>query len=707
MKKLIILLFITALTVTSYATWDNTKPADTSVWNNAAGEIRDNWDAMEIVFGVDLSSPSPIGKEVAFYGTTFAAAITAIDDNDVTLIVNEAEIVAADVTVPTNVSLFFAKGGSLAVANAKTVTINGDIISGSYQIFSGAGDVTFGTDAPGIINVRWFGATGDGTTDDTATVQVALNRTVASNKTLKLSAGTYCLESQVSYDITTTGNPERIIIIGDKYQTTILDKCTTTSCLSFTRSSPATRGFFTLKDLIVRINGNKPTANVISFVDMATSRFLIEGCIFDADDKTFKHFLHLEDLWDGSIRDTLFDDIVGGIGLWYDCPDENGGNVLLDNVGFGDFGVGVVIKGNYTTNNVKFNECKWVSTTNDYYTKMTLTASPAAGQKVINIAATSGMVAGQAVFLQGWVTASPASRSEVNFIASVDDSTTLTLRYNLAYAYDSGSNFLRAPIGLVGKQYSFNISLDTCHFEVEGVPVVLHKTRGWRFNSCIFSFFDQGIMIYPEVYYVDVANCNIEREETGAYLVYVVDQTNASETRGNRITVGPKTWSYNDSNIDDQLLYTDFTIPTNVKNRYEIITREGISTNRECLVSTTILVDLAGTADTETVLYAIPGGFTFVPTKVVLRTFSAEEHGTPPIITLGTGDTTAEDFLGNQTLSNITANYAREVIELRPLPAATPVTSDSVVAAGTFVLEITQANGAALTCTVDTFGYLY
>jgi len=125
------------------------------------------------------------------------------------------------------------------------------------------------------------------------------------------------------------------------------------------------------------------------------------------------------------------------------------------------------------------------------------------------------------------------------------------------------------------------------------------------------------------------------------------------------------------------------------------------------LVSTTTSVNLAATAGTEKTLYTVPTGKTFMPVKVVLRDFSADEHATPPVITLGTGGTTAEDFLGDQTLSNITANYARENIILQPLPNATPVTTDSIVAAGTFVLEISQANGAALTCTADTWGYLY
>ena len=124
------------------------------------------------------------------------------------------------------------------------------------------------------------------------------------------------------------------------------------------------------------------------------------------------------------------------------------------------------------------------------------------------------------------------------------------------------------------------------------------------------------------------------------------------------------------------------------------------------LMSSTASVNLAAAADTEKVLYTVPTGKTLVVTNVVLREFSADEHATPPIVTLGIGGGDCDEFLGDQTI-NVTANYAEEYLMLRPIQAATPVTGDYVPAASSFSLEITQANGAALTCTVDVFGYLF
>jgi len=125
------------------------------------------------------------------------------------------------------------------------------------------------------------------------------------------------------------------------------------------------------------------------------------------------------------------------------------------------------------------------------------------------------------------------------------------------------------------------------------------------------------------------------------------------------------------------------------------------------LMVTNTGVNLALTAGEEAVLYTVPTGYTFVPTMVVLRAFSKDEHGTPPIFTFGIGGGDCDEFLGDQTLNTITANFASECLMLRPIQAASPVTGDVIPAGSTFSMESTQANGEAMTCTADVFGYLF
>jgi len=57
-------------------------------------------------------------------------------------------------TIPANISLLFLRGGSITVANGKTLTINGPVIASAHQIFEGAGTVTLNTYPQQAI---WFG----------------------------------------------------------------------------------------------------------------------------------------------------------------------------------------------------------------------------------------------------------------------------------------------------------------------------------------------------------------------------------------------------------------------------------------------------------------------------------------------------------------------------------------------------------------------
>ncbi len=56
-QKLILAIGILAIFISlCFAAWDNTKPADSDAWNDAAGFIRANNDALEVALGVDLAN---------------------------------------------------------------------------------------------------------------------------------------------------------------------------------------------------------------------------------------------------------------------------------------------------------------------------------------------------------------------------------------------------------------------------------------------------------------------------------------------------------------------------------------------------------------------------------------------------------------------------------------------------------------------------
>jgi hypothetical protein len=118
------------------------------------------------------------------------------------------------------------------------------------------------------------------------------------------------------------------------------------------------------------------------------------------------------------------------------------------------------------------------------------------------------------------------------------------------------------------------------------------------------------------------------------------------------------------------------------------------------LVSGDNSVDLNGAPAAETSLYTVPTGFIFIPVMIILDEFSAAV--TAAVITAGIGGGDCDEFLGNITLTNIdgTSSY----VILQPVPSSTPVELIHLTAGQSFSIEITTAEGSALTCKAEVLG---
>lgn len=119
-----------------------------------------------------------VGDPATGYDTfTNAVATLNADGGSWTLVVPRGtHNVSANFTVNNNIHLAIQKGATIVIADNKTLTISGSLDAGLYQIFSctGTGKVVFGSGAVKEIHPEWWGAKGDGTTDDVAAVQAAL-----------------------------------------------------------------------------------------------------------------------------------------------------------------------------------------------------------------------------------------------------------------------------------------------------------------------------------------------------------------------------------------------------------------------------------------------------------------------------------------------------------------------------------------------------
>ena len=93
------------------------------------------------------------------------AAITAIGATEQAVVCNTAQALTANLVIPANVQLIALKGCGITTTGY-SLTINGSLDAGLYQIFSGTGSVVFGNGSIEKVPVQWFGAVGDGVADD-------------------------------------------------------------------------------------------------------------------------------------------------------------------------------------------------------------------------------------------------------------------------------------------------------------------------------------------------------------------------------------------------------------------------------------------------------------------------------------------------------------------------------------------------------------
>jgi hypothetical protein len=170
----------------------------------------------------DADYQSAITLNLASY-SSLSSAIAAIGSSNKNLYIPAGTFaVSSSVTVPRNVTLEVAGGGLLSVSSGALLTIQGGIKADDRRMFSGAGIVSFsGNYVLSEVSAKWWGAMGDGSTDDTTTLQAAFVAATTSSPSalsVRVPAGNYIAcnlflgNSRVSGCPTTAicGSPARV-----------------------------------------------------------------------------------------------------------------------------------------------------------------------------------------------------------------------------------------------------------------------------------------------------------------------------------------------------------------------------------------------------------------------------------------------------------------------------------------------------------------
>jgi len=150
------------------------------------------------------------------YSSDFDAAVVAIGATPTTLYVDDATAMSTNVATPTTLTTIVLKGGSIdqatntlttngqlimqggTIDNDATLTINGAYTAGPYQTFTNTSSVVFGKNSVPFIYGEWYGALGDGSTDDYAAFRAAYDTALNSGGgTIQFLGKRYVIDSTI------------------------------------------------------------------------------------------------------------------------------------------------------------------------------------------------------------------------------------------------------------------------------------------------------------------------------------------------------------------------------------------------------------------------------------------------------------------------------------------------------------------------------
>ena len=151
------------------------------VWSKS-GFTSETWDYIQIFPDGDrtlLTSSTVDQGDAAIVGTLAWHVADASTDPTTVRILPGTYLVSTSITIAATMTLKPEHGGILADdASNATLTINGLVDAGPYHIFdftTGSGSVVIGTGTSNVAYGEWWGAVGDGATDDEAAFDSAFN----------------------------------------------------------------------------------------------------------------------------------------------------------------------------------------------------------------------------------------------------------------------------------------------------------------------------------------------------------------------------------------------------------------------------------------------------------------------------------------------------------------------------------------------------
>jgi hypothetical protein len=164
-----------------------------------------------------LSCADGLAKQVSGSGSRtvnadvyggLAGTCKALGSSKATIVVTSVQNVDTDLTVPSTLAVRVGKNGCIIIARRKTMTINGPFQAGLTRVFGGDGSVSLGKGSVEYVYAQWWGARGDGASNDTGAIRSAME--ASSGNRLRFPAGTYLVRGdslEARKRLVMTGDP--------------------------------------------------------------------------------------------------------------------------------------------------------------------------------------------------------------------------------------------------------------------------------------------------------------------------------------------------------------------------------------------------------------------------------------------------------------------------------------------------------------------
>ncbi|WP_439559402.1 glycosyl hydrolase family 28-related protein [Dyadobacter sp.] len=197
--------------------------------------------------------------------SSFISLLKHIGTAPQTILVNRVIPITSTLVIPSNVTLRFEQGGGFDIKASEKLTITGNIIAPSSRIVYGAGKFILAKSAsPYWLDVKWYGAKGDSTQDDSEFLNKAFSCAEGNHSLVLIPAGTFLINKPVY-------SPKGVIIQGAGWMNTILSGGQNVNVLTILSGT-------VIQD--IGFSGNKAAQNGITIADgnkVSVNRLRIEG----------------------------------------------------------------------------------------------------------------------------------------------------------------------------------------------------------------------------------------------------------------------------------------------------------------------------------------------------------------------------------------------------------------------------------------------